>query len=92
MHNSYFDPKTIELRAYREQAEKRLRDNNLFPSEDTIIHYHAFGEQCTRMVNGVLEYRKHEVYSHDPKVVASMGATSATGTVCAGCKDDTCKC
>jgi hypothetical protein len=85
MHNSYFDPKTTDLRAYREQAEKRLRTTNLFPSEDTIIHYHAFGEKCTRMVSmkgSYLqheEYLQHEVYSNDPKAVTMVGAVEDTG-------------
>ena len=80
MHNSYFDPKTVELRAFREQAEKRLRTTNLFPSEETVIHYHKHGESCTRTQDGKMEYLEHEVYSNDPKVMAMFSDTGAMST------------
>ena len=46
MHDSYFDPKKIELRAFREQAEKRMRGNSMNKPEATLIHYHDYGEKC----------------------------------------------
>ena len=85
MHDSYFDPKTIELRAYRVQAEKRLRGDMHNEPEDTVIHYHAFGEPCTRMVSvkghylQKQEYLQHEVYSNDPRAKVMFSDFSDTG-------------
>lgn len=51
MNNVYFDPKLLDLSVLKAKAEKKLHGVN---PEETVIHYHNFGEQCGDV--------KHDLY------------------------------